>query len=159
MKKILLSLLALPFIGMVSCNNDNELPDVTIHMEYEGAQQIDNEYYVSQGDIFQITQITVTPNRQGGKVGIGSVAYSFDGMPYAFTDVAPFAMDFPTENMTLGYHEIGVVMTVLEEGCSPAQAFTTVQIMITEPTGDENTPSEDQGAQTNVSVIRPDIRL
>ncbi|MCH5318238.1 MAG: hypothetical protein J1E38_00845 [Paramuribaculum sp.] len=156
MKKLLYLFIALPFFALTACSSDDELPDVTLNIEYEGAQKVDGVYYVTQGTPFEITQLTVTPNREGAKAGISNVVYALDGMPYGWTNEAPFSQEFATENLAPGEHVIEVSMNVLEVGCSPAQAYMTINLMVVE--NNDETPSTGTESQTNTVSVRPIIQ-
>lgn len=152
MKKILYLLLALPFVGLTACNNDEELPNVTLQIETEGATEVDNVYYVIQGDVFEITSLTAVPVRQGAKASVANVFYTLDGRPYGASPIAPFGQKFDTTNLVTGTHKIGATMNVFEEGCTPAEAWMGFELVVVS-NEDEIPFNPDQGTTTQGNTI------
>ena len=63
MKRFLYLLLALPLLGFIatSCSDDDDLPDVTLSMDYSGATLTDGVFTVEQGDTLKINALKVIP--------------------------------------------------------------------------------------------------
>ena len=136
MRKLFNLILALPFLALCSCVNDDDIPDVNIHVEYEGAQEIDGVYYVVQGEPFAITQITALPAREGKNAGILSVSYFYDEFFIGRNIEAPFGEEFDTNDMIPGPHILGLEMPIIEEGCTPATGYINMNLMVVQSEDD-----------------------
>lgn len=156
MKKIFYLLLILPFIGFLSCSDEDNYPDVTIHMDYEGAQDINGVYYVVQGDTFTITQLYAIPNREGAKAVIASTGYYLDGYFLGPNLRPPYTQEFYTSELMRGEHNIGIEMSIAEEGCTPMTAFVNLKMVVV---GSENElPSNGNNDQPKSVEVKPSYR-
>lgn len=156
MKKWIYLLLALPFISLTACDSDDDLPDVNFNFEYEGATKIDNSLYLVQGDTFAITSLTVSPVREGKKVAVTNVSYSFDGWFIGNNSLPPFYEEFDTSEMGLGNHVLGLTMNVIEVGCSPATAYFGIDLVVVGSA--EDIPANNNSTISNSISGKPTIR-
>ena len=67
MKKLVYLLLALPLmvIAAACSDDDSNLPDVSIHVDYKNAKVVDRQVYVVKGDTLVVDSIYVKSNREG----------------------------------------------------------------------------------------------
>lgn len=157
MKKFLYLLFALPFMTLTSCQND-EYPDVTINIEFEGAQEINNVLYVVAGEPFAISEISVTPVQEGKTAGITYVNYSFDGWFIGRSIESPFTIEFDaseTSEMSIGEHILGLEMMIAEVGCAPATGYYNINLVVVESA--EDIPTVDDSTQTSMISVKPAI--
>ena len=129
MKKLLFLLLAMPFI-LVSCSDDDDLPNVNFTVNYENAVDVDGILYVVQGDTLAFTGIYVTPVNEHHKAVIGGASYSWDFIPAGVTIVEPFGREFLTALYAEGPHEVQISCSVYEVDCTPATAILTFPVVI-----------------------------
>ncbi len=145
MKKILF-LLALPLFAMLlSCSDEDDLPQVSISLTYdENATIVGNEVYVVKPNSFVVESLNVEAVRPGHTATNGPVAYWFDGIPLGVNPVEPFGITIPTENLLVGRHRLAMEFRVAEEGCGLATASALVIVHVVKdvtdiPTDDDPT--------------------
>ncbi len=129
MIKLIFLLAALPLL-LASCHDDKDLPKVNISIDYSNAVQLDGTIYVVQGDTLVIDAVNVTPEREGAKVGLGSVTYFLDGWMIGVNPVSPFGANIVTTDLATGNHILALEMPVLEVGCELATGYITVPLTI-----------------------------
>lgn len=97
MKKLLaLLFIALPLaIGFTSCNDDDDLPDVSMGITVEKARVLNDTIFVVQGDSIEIASIDIRNNESGKGAIVTQAEYLFAGISY-LTPVAPFAWRLAT---------------------------------------------------------------
>lgn len=135
MRKLFYSMLAavLPMmaISMASCNNENDLPDVTITLDVTQGTVVGDTIYVAQGDTIDIAKVVVTNKEEGKDAAIANVTYYWDGYYYAPAVFAPYKMIFPTsENTPVGKHSIDLTCNVLAVDKSLASAIVTFPVKV-----------------------------
>jgi len=79
MKKILFLLLAIMPLALVSCHDENDLPDVDFTVTVTGGTYVDGSIYVVQGENLVINSILVHNKENGKAAMINSAAYYWDG--------------------------------------------------------------------------------
>lgn len=154
MKK-LLYLLMLPLIAVMvtSCDNDDkDLPNVTLSIEYSGATEQDGVLSVEQGQILYIDALKVTPAEGTKQATLGQTIYYVDGLPFYSTVLVPFATEINTTGMKIGEHTLGVRTTVYQVDKEIGFALAQFRFNVTEPT-EGDTPEEGSGTLT------PDVRV
>lgn len=116
MKKLLSMLFVLPLIAlMVSCDDDDKnIPDVSLSIDYSGATLNDGVLYVVQGDTLSIDSLIITPAPGTGKAIFGNVTYSVDGIPFYRVGISPWDVSIITDNMSLGTHTLGVSAQIFQ---------------------------------------------
>ena len=100
MKKLLyLLILALPLVVMNSCDDDDDVPNVSLSATIDGATRVDNTLYVVSGETLDIESINIIDNTKKGAV-IGSASYFWDYYRLGGTIVAPYGMENYTQDIT-----------------------------------------------------------
>lgn len=154
MKK-LFYLLALPLVALMatSCDdNDKDLPNVSLAIEYEGATQEDGVLYVEQGQTLNITALEAVPAEGTKKATLGQTIYYWDGLPVYSTVVIPFATAIDTQGMELGEHTLGVRATVYQVDKEVGFALANFKVMVT-------APSSDGDSNEGSGTINPNVRI
>lgn len=145
---MLLPVMALAFS---SCDNDDKnLPDVNLSIEYSGATEADGDLFVEQGQTFNVDALIVTPAEGTKKATLGQTIYYLDGVPFYSTVVDPFAVEINTTGLDLGEHSLGVRTTVYQVDKEIGFALATFKFMVVQPTssGDDNNSADSQGTLT-----------
>ena len=115
MKKFLYLLFTLPLIGLLSaCDNDDDAPQVSIQVDYEGAVNVDGTLYVVQGEPFSITAVTVTPDQGTGNALVGPVSYAWNYVYAGTSEIAPYGVTFDTSVMNTGNHLLQISGTIAQ---------------------------------------------
>lgn len=156
MKKFLyLLLLPLMALAVTSCDNDDkDLPNIKLSIEYSGATEADGDLFVEQGQTFNVDALIVTPNEGTKKATLGQTIYYLDGVPFYSTVVDPFAVEINTTGLDLGEHTLGVRTTVYQVDKEIGFALATFKFMVTQPTsGDDNSSDEGSG------ILTPQVRV
>ncbi|MDE6090194.1 MAG: hypothetical protein K2G41_05785 [Duncaniella sp.] len=156
MKRIFYLLLMLPLLGfMASCDDDKDLPQVTLSVDYTGGSEVDGVIQVTQGDTLNITALRAVPVEGTKAATLGVVEYFFDGIPQGRTAISPYPISINTTDLELGKHYLGVNATVLqvdkEVGFAVAQ-FTINVVANENP--DQPGEGGDQGG-----TINPETRI
>ncbi|MDE6153961.1 MAG: hypothetical protein K2G21_07450 [Muribaculaceae bacterium] len=152
MKKLFYLFLALPLL-FVSCDDDNDLPNVEIYATFEGGTQVDDVYYVVQGQELQVTEVTLV-NHDEKEASLGGVRYFWDYMPIGTTILKPYAINIPTEEMPVGNHLLQAEMPIYAVGYSICTGYIAKKITIVAEEEDipvVDTPS-DSKTQANIQA-------
>lgn len=138
MKRILYLLFMLPLLGFISsCDDDKDLPQVSLSLDYENATEEDGTIYVVQGDTLDITALRAIPAEGTKAATISVVTYFWDGIPQGRTALSPFPISIVTKDMELGKHYLGVNATILQVDKEIGFAVTQFPVMVV---ADENQP-------------------
>lgn len=144
MKRFLYLLLVLPLLGVVtSCDDDDkDLPNVSLAIDYEGGSEVDGVVSVAQGTTLEITALKAIPAEGTKEATLTNVVYFLDGIPVGRTNLMPFAINIPTGELEVGEHYLGVQATVLQVDKSVGFAVARFKFNVTpaeteEPGGDE----------------------
>ena len=153
MKKFLYLLLALPMLAvMAACSNDDkDMPEVNLHVDYSGAVLTNNALTIAQGDTLTFNSVTVTPVEGTGNAEIGYVTYLIDGLPVFNTVLKPFSVEIATNALPVGNHRLTLYMQILQAKKSIAFGIAEYMLTITEPTSD--TPTTGGGTDN------PNVRI
>lgn len=159
MKKLLYLLIALPLLalGLASCHDDDNHPDVNIGFSYSGATEIDGTLYAVKGDTIGIDSIFVNPVDASQRAAIGAVTYVFDGQPLGVAPTPPFNLQLLTEPMPLGNHTLRLQMSVFQEGKTASIAWLTIPVAIVADSADipaSPAPRSIDGASTFTGAAR-----
>ena len=160
MKKLFYLLFALPLL-LLSCSDDNNLPEFDVRVTFSEGTHVENGVItVPQGEQFTIESI-VPVNSNAKDIAFGAVTYQLDyGLNYT-TVLAPYAMTFDTSNLPVARHLLRIFFPVYAVDYSPAQALIDYTLVITEPVenpdegGDEG--GETEGGETTFTVT-PNIK-
>lgn len=132
MKRILYLLIAfaslLPIFS--SCNDDKDVPQVSLQIDYTGAISEDGTLYVVSGDTLSINALRAIPDEGTKPATISSVAYDWDGIPLVRTNLSPFPIKISTADIKTGDHYLGVYATVLQVDKPIGFAITRFPIVI-----------------------------
>ena len=150
MKRFLYLLLALPLLAFVaSCSDDDkDLPQVSISVDYSGAVEDDGVLVVTQGQPFTIDAINVK-SLNGKKTTLGNTTYYLDGEPFYATGVAPFGCEIDTETIPVGDHVLSFYTQVFQ--VDKEVGFSLYGLKIKVVAAEEN-PGEGGG------TVTPDVR-
>lgn len=160
MKKFIsLFLLALPFVfGATSCNDDDDLPDVSMSISLENAKKVDGVIYVVQGDTLDVTSINIKNNEAGKNAAITEAEYYWDYIPVYTAIVPPYGLKFPTykdegdvKGTPLGNHLLQIKMPVLAEDKEIAFAVLAYPVKVVA------TPEEIPTEPADNTVEKPSI--
>lgn len=102
MKRVIYFLLILPLI-IVSCNDDDEMPDVKFNVEISGGQNINGVIYVVKGDTLTIEKVEIASHNSKG-AAMGEVSYFWDGQFLLRNPFPPYKINIATDKMILNNH-------------------------------------------------------
>lgn len=153
MKKLVLLLLALPFI-LVACDDDDKVPDVDFDITMSGGVSVDGTIYMVQGDTLDVESITVIAGSNVKKgVAIGGATYYWDYDIAGATVTPPFGYSFDTQYARIGNHLLQIECPVLAIDFAPATAIVSYFVSIVEKKEDIPAGPVDQH-----TTVRPEIR-
>ncbi|MBO5455869.1 MAG: hypothetical protein J6A20_05075 [Muribaculaceae bacterium] len=155
MKRFLYLLLALPLLGFIatSCSDDDDLPDVTLSMDYSGATLTDGVFTVEQGDTLKINALKVIPAEGTKPATLGPVSYFIDGF-YQFTSYeVPFSCYIPTENLKVGKYLLQAKATILQIDKTMAFGVFSYPINVVE----KENPDDGNSGESGTDI--PDVRV
>lgn len=156
MKKLFyLLLLALPVIGMTSCDDDDDLPNVSLTATIEGATRVDHTLYVVSGDVIDIKSINLIDNTKKGAV-IGSASYFWDYYRLGGTIVAPYGMEIDTDGVQLGNHLLQINVSIYAVDYSPCIGYMEYPVKIVASESDIPTEGDVETSPTVALVIKAD---
>ena len=111
MKKFFYLLLALPLGLLMSCNDDNDVPDVNLDIELSGCVTQNDTIYVAQGDTLTIESITLINNTdKKGTLGVNN--YYFDRMFVGATMLQPYTFSIDSGSLPVGKHLLGIETSI-----------------------------------------------
>lgn len=114
MKKFLFLLLAIMPLALVSCHDENDLPDVDFTVTVTGGTYVNGSIYVVQGENLVINSILVHNKENGKAAMINSAAYYWDGYYLGTAIQPPFGFEIETtEETPLGKHSLEIVSPLL----------------------------------------------
>lgn len=153
MKRFIYLLLMLPLLGLISsCDDDKDIPQVSLSIDYTGGTLEDGSIYVVQGDTLNITALRAVPAEGTKAATLTNVTYFWDGIPQGRTFISPFPISINTAEMEVGQHTLGVNATVLQVDKEVGFAVTQFPIVIVASEADQ--PGEGDGG-----TITPDTRM
>lgn len=147
MKKFLLLMLAIPFMMATSCDDDNDLPDVGVNVNFEGVTRAGDVIYVVQGEPLTVESIKLDDHTKKGAV-IGGADYFWDYQPLFQTIVQPYAMTFDTTGLPVGKHLLQIEISIYAVDYPACWGYMAYNVMVVESADDIPT----DGAETNPSV-------
>ena len=142
MKKFFSLLLAVPMLAMLaSCDDDNsnDLPDVSVSIEYSGASMEDGVLTIPQGQTLTIDALKVIPAEGTQEAALGNVVYYLDGFPIYATGIAPHGCEISTENLSEGAHILSVHAQILQVGRPMGYGLFRYTMQVVAPSEDNGT--------------------
>lgn len=135
MKKIhllLLSLLALPlFMGLTSCNDDNDLPNVDMSIAISGGEAVDGKIYVVQGDTLTVEGITVTNLDSKKTATITAATYYWDYYRLGTAMIPPYGFQIvTTDETTVGNHLLEIESPLYAVDKAPAVGIQVYDVVV-----------------------------
>lgn len=156
MKKLYyLLLLALPLISVTACDDDDDLPDVSLTATIDGATRVDRTLYVVSGDTLAIESINLIDNTKKGAV-IGSASYFWDYYRLGSTIVAPYGMDIDTEGAATGNHLLQINVSIYAVDYSPCIGYMEYPVKIVASENDIPTDGDIEQSPTIALTIKDD---
>lgn len=156
MKKIFSLLLAVPMLAMLaSCDDDNanDLPDVSVSIEYSGASMEDGVLTIEQGQTLTIDALKVTPAEGTKEAVLGNVVYYLDGFPIFATGIAPHGCSISTENLSEGEHTLSVHAQIFQLDRPMGYGLFRYTMNVVAPSGDSGTNTPGSGSDTPATTI------
>lgn len=133
MKRVLNLLLALPLLAFfTACNDDKDVPQVSLSIEYTGATSEDGVLYVVQGEPLTITSLVAVPDEGTQAAAVTTATYYWDGAPFERTVFSPFSVTIDTEGIPVGPHTLGVYADVAQVDKSLGFAVANFPVVIVE---------------------------
>ena len=150
MKRIFYLLLLLP-LALVSCKDDDDMPNVDFKVEISGGKYINGAIYVIKGDTLSIVNIEIMSHDK--KVAMGEVSYFWDGQ-FLFTNpFPPYKIKIPTDKMVLSEHRLHFNCPVYVEDYPILTAYFDYKVMLVEHS--DSIPNQPSQPITNgYSVVR-----
>lgn len=134
MKKLLYLLLVLPFaMMMASCSNDDDLPNVTVTMDFGNAAVQDGTLYVVQSDTLMLNNIVTKAVDSNQTAVLANVKYFWNYVPAPYLTWSPLPMEIPIADMPLtesGNNFLQMDATLLETDKSIAYANIAIPIKV-----------------------------
>lgn len=134
MKKLLYLLLVLPFaMLMASCSNDDDLPNVTVTMDFGNAAVQDGTLYAVQSDTLMLNNIVTKAVDSNQSAVLANVKYYWNYVPTPGLTWSPLPMEIPIADMPLsesGNNLLQLDATLLETDKSIAYANIAVPIKV-----------------------------
>ena len=97
MKRLFYLLFILPLI-LVSCDDDNELPDVKFNVEISGGKNVNGIIYVVKGDTLTVEKVEILSHNTKG-AAMGEVSYFWDGLFLLTNPFPPYKINIATDRM------------------------------------------------------------
>lgn len=145
MKKLLLSLIALPMmvLGFTACSDDDDLPEAKIEVKISGGVQNpdDNKIYIAEGEKLVFESLTAIPTN-GKKTTLGFTTYYIQGIPFAQTYTVPFGATLDTEGMNPGEYVVQIKSEIYQVDKSAAFVLISYELVV-EPAQSENPDDPD----------------
>ncbi len=155
MKRFFYLLFVLPLF-MVSCSDDNDVPNVNVYAEFSGGTRVDDVIYVVQGDTFSIDGINIESLDKKSAL-IGGATYYWDYMRIGTTIEAPYSMEINTADLPVGNHLLQVEISIYAVDYSPCMGYMAYKIKIV-PSADD-IPSAANPDAPDANRLRADIRV
>lgn len=102
MKRLFYLLFILPLI-LVSCDDDNELPDVKFNVEISGGKNVNGIIYVVKGDTLTVEKVEILSHNTKG-AAMGEVSYFWDGLFLLTNPFPPYKINIATDRMLIDKH-------------------------------------------------------
>lgn len=140
MKKLLYLLFILPFaLAVTSCNDDDNLPNVTVTMDFSNAATVDGTLYVAQTDTLMLNSIVTKAVDSNQSAVLTNMKYYWNYIPAPSLTWSNFPLEIPIADMPLresGNNLLQMDATLLETDKSIAYANIVVPVKVV-PTVEE----------------------
>lgn len=140
MRKLLYLLLVLPFaLAFTSCHDDDDLPNVTVTMNFGNAAVKDNVLYVAETDTLTLNSIETRAIDGTKSATLANVRYFWNGIPAPYLTWSNFPLEIPVADMPLvedGLNYLNLSATLLEIDKSIAYSTINVPIAVVPTVGD-----------------------
>lgn len=146
-------LMALPLIGFSACDDDDDVPDVSLSATIDGATRVDRTLYVVSGDKIDIESINLIDNTKKGAV-IGSASYFWDYYRLGGTIVAPYGMQIDTEGVPLGNHLLQIKVSIYAVDYSPCIGYLEYPVRIVSDEADIPTDGDVEQSPTIALLLK-----
>lgn len=158
MKKIVYLLAAfIPVLALTSCDDHDELPDVSFNVAISGGVfSSPGNIDVVQGDTLSIESVAVVNNEQGKAVTIPYVNYYFNYRFIGQNPIEPygFDVDFP-ETIPVGKYRLELTAPVFAVDKTPGYAILTYTVNVVASADD----LPDSGTQAVLSTAHVTDRI
>ncbi|MDE6491370.1 MAG: hypothetical protein K2L49_09460 [Muribaculaceae bacterium] len=129
MKRLYYLLMALPMALFVACDNDDQLPEVSMTVDMSGGLKSDGIIYMVQGDTLSVDSIGVE-SLTGKPATLGATTYYWDTFRVGTLVVAPYSIQFDTGDMPLGNHLLEIETGIYQVDKTPAYAVMGYKVNI-----------------------------
>lgn len=128
MKK-LFYLLFLP-LALLSCKDDDEIPNVDFKVEISGGKFVNDKIYVMKGDTLIIENVEIVSHDKNA--AMGEVSYFLDGQ-FLFTNpFSPYKIKIPTDKLVLSEHRLHFNCPVYVEDYPILTAYFDYKVLLME---------------------------
>ena len=152
MKRLYYLLLALPLAFFASCDDDNELPEVTFDVTMSGGVESNGQIYIVQGETLAVDEVKVTSDTDKTAT-LGATTYYWNGLPVGTTIVVPFAWEFDTTDLAPGAYGLQIQTNVYQTDKAPGVALLSYIVNVVE--SEDQLPSD--GAALGTRTMTPQI--
>lgn len=152
MKRFYYLLLALPLAFFASCDDDNDLPEVTFDVTMSGGVESKGQIYIVQGETLSVDEVKVTSDNNQ-QATLGATTYYWNGLPVGTTIVVPFAWEFNTTGLEPGAYGMQIQTNVYQTDKAPGVALLTYIVNVVET--EDQLPSD--GADLGTRTMTPQI--
>ena len=150
MKKLIYFLLVLPLM-LVSCKDDNDMPNVDFKVDISGGKYVKGKIYVVKGDTLTIESVEIVSHDRNA--AMGAVSYFWDGQFLFKNPVPPYKINIATDKMALSEHLLQFNCPVYVEDYPILTAFFDYNVKLVElPDSIPNQPT--QPIVSGYSVVR-----
>lgn len=146
-------LLALPLIGVTSCDDDDDLPNVSLSATFEGVTRVDDVLYVVSGDTIDVASVNLVDKTKKGAV-IGSASYFWDYYRLGGTIVAPYGMDIDTQGVPTGNHFLQITVSIYAVDYAPCIGYMGYKVKIVDKESDIPTDGDIEKSPTIALALK-----
>lgn len=154
MKKLLYLLLVLPFaLAFTSCNNDDDLPDVNIALNFDNAVVNDGALYVVATDTLEITNIVTTPVEGTKAATLANLRFYWNYLPAPALTWSNYPIKVPMADMPLaskGANVLGFAATLLQ--VDKSIAYTNFNVPVVAVASAEELPDGQQPGPVTINL-------
>ncbi len=118
--------------GFTSCDDDNDLPDVSMSITIEGGVfDTDGDIYVVQGDELNVQSVNIVNNIQGQSAAITYANYYWNYQLVAASTLPPFGCAGLTDADTpVGKYDLEITTNVLAVDKELANAVLDYDVIV-----------------------------